>query len=201
MREANPKVIKMFSKMRALLRRSEMESELDEELRYHIEQQAEQNIRLGMNPEEARLAALKAFGGVEQAKERSRDARGIRWLEEFWQDLRYGARTLMKRPGFTLIAVLTLGLGIGVNTALFTLFNTLIRPLLIKDPDAVVKLDYIGDKSNKFSFQDYLHFNNQFVGRFFRLSLQLFWRMREKSKEDRLAHGDNGATHLASCTE
>src|SRR5262245_9766265 len=152
---------KLRTRIRALLHKSETEREMDEELRYHIEQQTEQNIRLGMNPEEARLAALKAFGGVEQAKERSRDARGIRWLEEFWQDLRYGARTLMKRPGFTLIAVLTLGLGIGVNTALFTLFNTLIRPLLIKDPDAVVKLDYIGDKSNKFSFQDYLHFNNQ----------------------------------------
>ncbi|MBO0725002.1 MAG: ABC transporter permease [Blastocatellia bacterium] len=152
---------KLRTALRALLRRSEAESELDEELRYHIEQQTEQNIRLGMNPEEARFAARKAFGGVEQAKERSRDARGLKWLEELWQDMRYGARVLMKRPGFTLIAVLTLGLGIGVNTALFTLFNTLIRPLLIKDPDAVVRLDYVGDKSSKFSFHDYLHLQNQ----------------------------------------
>jgi predicted permease len=130
-------------------------------LRYHIERQTEQNIRIGMNSEDARYAARKAFGGVEQAKERSRDAQGVRWLEELWQDLRYGARMLMKRPGFTLIAVLTLGLGIGVNTALFTLFNTLIRPLPIKDPDAVVRLDYIGDRSSKFSFPDYLHFRDQ----------------------------------------
>ena len=79
--------------LRTLLRRTQVEHELDEELLYHLEQQTEQNIRLGMNPEEARAAAQKAFGGVEQAKERSRDARGVRWLEELWQDLRYGARS------------------------------------------------------------------------------------------------------------
>jgi hypothetical protein len=77
------------------------------------------------------------------------------------QDLRFGARMLMKKPGFTVIAVLTLGLGIGVNTALFTLFNTLIRPLSIKDPDAVVGLDYISNKSSKFSFPDYMYFREQ----------------------------------------
>ncbi len=79
--------------LRALLRRTQVERELDEELRYHIEQQTEQNIRLGMNPEEARYAARKAFGGVEQAKERSRDARGVRWLEDFWK--RCGASCLL----------------------------------------------------------------------------------------------------------
>ncbi|MBO0800185.1 MAG: hypothetical protein J2P31_15300, partial [Blastocatellia bacterium] len=83
---------KLSTSVRALLRRSEIELELDEELRHHIERQIEQNIRLGMNPEEARYAARRAFGGLEQAKERSRDARGVRWIEDIWQDLRYGAQ-------------------------------------------------------------------------------------------------------------
>src|SRR5262245_35651425 len=83
---------KLMSAFRSLLYKSPVERELDEELRFHIEQHIEQNIRLGMSMEEARDEALRAFGGVEQAKERSRDIRGGRWLEELWQDLRFGVR-------------------------------------------------------------------------------------------------------------
>jgi putative ABC transport system permease protein len=130
---------RLKARLRSLFLKSQVEHELDEELCSHIEQQTEQNIRLGMNSEEARYAARKAFGGVEQAKERSRDTRGVRWLEELWQDLRHGARMLVKNPGFTLIAVVTLALGIGANTAIFSLLDTLLlKQLPVKQPEQLV---------------------------------------------------------------
>src|SRR5262249_23528947 len=131
--------------LRALLRKRQAERELDDELRYHIERQTEQNIRLGMNPEEACSAARRAFGGVEQTKERSRDARGVRWLEELWQDLRYGARMLAKNPGFTLIVTLTLSLGIGANTAIFSLIDAvLLKTLPIERPEQLFFINNVG---------------------------------------------------------
>src|SRR5215470_5874070 len=154
------------TKLRALLRKSEVERELDEELRYHIEQQVEQNIRLGMNPEEARQAALKSFGGVEQAKERSRDARGVKWIDDLLQDLRYGARMLLKNPGFTLIAVITLALGIGANTAILSVADKLLlRQLPVKNPSrlALISAESVNPKFQNtiFSYPDYVDYRDQ----------------------------------------
>jgi predicted permease len=145
----------------ALLRRTQVERELDEELRYHLERQTELNIRLGMSPEEAGHAARKDFGGVEQAKEQSRDARGVRWLEDLWQDLRYGVRMLFKHKGFTLVTVLTLALGIGANTAVLSVVNAvLLRPLPYHKADELVALEYRNARSevrDQFDPETYLH--------------------------------------------
>ncbi len=143
--------------LRALFRRSQAEHDLDDELRFHIEQQTEQNIRLGMSLEEARHAARKSFGGVDQTKERSRDARGMRWLEDLLQDLRYGVRMLVKNPGFTLVVAITLALGIGANTAIFGLVDAaLLRSLpVVAAPDQVVMLIRGTDAWATISYPDY----------------------------------------------
>ena len=108
---------------RSLLRRPQLERELDEELRFHIDMQTEENLRRGMSAEEARRQAILLFGGVEGHREAARDARGTRLVEQVAADARYGARALLRAPGFTAVAVLTLGLGIGANTALFSLIS------------------------------------------------------------------------------
>jgi len=116
-------------RLRALFRRGRVEQELDQELRYHLEREAEKLTAQGLSAEEARRRARVAFGGVEQAKEASREGRGLIWLEAVWQDLRYAFRALGRNPVFTVGVILTLGLGIGANAAMFGIVDRLMfRP-------------------------------------------------------------------------
>jgi putative ABC transport system permease protein len=127
---------------RALFRKEDLERELDAELRFHLEREVAHHKQSGMDAAEAHYAALKAFGPLERSKEECRDARGVRFVEEFLQDIRYGKRLLAKHRGATLIAIVTLALGIGANTAIFSVVSAfLLRPLPYGEPDRLVMVD------------------------------------------------------------
>jgi putative ABC transport system permease protein len=115
---------------------------MEAEMRFHLEMETEKNIRRGMGAEEARLAARRSFGGVEQTKEIYRDLARFRWIDDLWQDLHYGARTLLKKPGFTMVAVLALAMGIGANTSIFSVVNAMVlNPLPYYDSKRLVWID------------------------------------------------------------
>src|SRR6266545_2379565 len=146
-----------------LLRRKEQEAHLDKELHFHIEQRVGDLTRSGLGEEEARRKVRQEFGGMDQVKEDCRDARGTRWIEDFGKDARYALRLLGRNPAFAAIAIATLALGIGINTVAFTFFNAFVlRPLPIRDPQALVKLNALDrhGRFQSFSIAEYREFRD-----------------------------------------
>ena len=139
-----------------MFRRGAVEDELDEELRDHLERRTEEGVASGLSVEEARRTALLELGGIEQRKEECRDMRRVRWLEEFFQDIRYGFRLLRKNPGFSAVVILALALGLGANTALFSLFNTvLLGALPVQHPEELVVLNTVNENSDSITSFSY----------------------------------------------
>jgi len=159
----------LFFRLRALFRRGTMESELEDELRFHSERQLEKYLKAGLSRGEALRRFRMEFGGIEQVREDCRDARSVSLVETMAQDLRYGWRTLLKSPGFAAAALFTLALGIGANTAIFSVvYGILLRPLPFRDASHLVLLNEttprVGDVSVSYpNFQDWRSQSHSFA--------------------------------------
>src|SRR5260370_2444849 len=140
------------ARLRGLFRKLHLEADLDAQLRAHLEMLTEENIRRGMSPVEARYAARREFGGVEQTKELYREQHSIQLFDSLQQDLRFALRGLRNRPGFTLVAILTLALGIGSSTAVFSVVDRILfRSLPYPHDERLVSFaDKSPFKANKF---------------------------------------------------
>ncbi len=173
----------LASRIFGFMRKDRLDRDLDEELAFHIEMATEDNVRRGMSPEEARRAALVSFGGVEQTKETYRDGRGLPGVESLAQDLRFSVRALAKKPGFAIVAVLTLAVGIGANTVIFSVVNALIlNPPNLADAERVTAI-WQTPKDKR--AEGYISYPDL-----------LDWRERNRSFEEIAAYKSNGFVML-----
>jgi predicted permease len=151
-------------RLRALLFRGRTESDLDDELKFHLAMEARKNQEAGMDVADARRSAAIQFGGLAQVKEECRDVRGLRFLETLIQDTRYALRGFRRTPGFALTVVATIGLGLGLNTTLFSFFNAyVLRPLAVRDPHQLYRFTWINRSGagHRFTWEEYRDFAAQ----------------------------------------
>ena len=144
---------RLHRRARSLFDARSMDLELDEELQFHLAMEVDYHIRRGLSPAEARALALREFGGVMRIKEESRQTRGIGVLEDLGRDLRLAARSLRRTPVYAAVAILTIAVGIGVTTAVFSVVDgVLLRPLPYPEPDRLVRLSERSAEYARMSF-------------------------------------------------
>jgi hypothetical protein len=168
-------------RLRALFSRRRVESELEEELSFHLAMEAEKNRTRGLGAPEADRLARREFGGVEHFREECRDARGLNTIENLVRDVRYGVRVLRRTPVFTAVAMASLAIGIGANTAVFSLVDTvLLRNLPVRHPEELVVLGWSANNAPRLNTT---YSNSGGGGRFGRFHTNVFsWPMLESAR-------------------